>query len=171
MAIDEEERRSYEYNARNQITLWGPNGEIRDYANKQWSGVMADYFKPRWELFLNALEKSLIQGTKLNTTEINNRIFQEVERPFTFSTKLYPVESKGIYRFLTIVHKCGINCSYFTSKYLHFFTINFSKRIYIIHLSVVDDNWNQNVTYIKFTLFYININRFILILDINGFVT
>lgn len=28
----------YEYNARNQITLWGPNGEIIDYANKQWSG-------------------------------------------------------------------------------------------------------------------------------------
>lgn len=28
----------FEYNARNQITLWGPNGEIVDYANKQWSG-------------------------------------------------------------------------------------------------------------------------------------
>lgn len=95
MAIDEEERRSYEYNAKNQITLWGPNGEIRDYANKQWSGVIADYFKPRWELFLNALEISLAQRTKLNTTEINNRIFHEVERPFTFSTKLYPVEPKG----------------------------------------------------------------------------
>ncbi|KAL6432098.1 hypothetical protein ACFW04_006666 [Cataglyphis niger] len=95
LAIDEEERQSYEYNARNQITLWGPNGEIRDYANKQWSGVMADYFKPRWELFLNALEKSLVQRTKLNTTEINNRIFHEVEQPFTFSTKLYPVEPKG----------------------------------------------------------------------------
>lgn len=24
--------------ARNQITLWGPNGEIKDYANKQWAG-------------------------------------------------------------------------------------------------------------------------------------
>lgn len=28
----------YEYNARNQITLWGPSGEIKDYANKQWAG-------------------------------------------------------------------------------------------------------------------------------------
>lgn len=26
----------YEYNARNQITLWGPTGEISDYASKQW---------------------------------------------------------------------------------------------------------------------------------------
>ncbi|XP_012534782.1 alpha-N-acetylglucosaminidase isoform X2 [Monomorium pharaonis] len=95
MADNEEERRSYEYNARNQITLWGPNGEIRDYANKQWSGVIADYFKPRWELFLKALDKSLIERTKLNITEINDRIFREVEQPFTFSTKLYPTEPKG----------------------------------------------------------------------------
>lgn len=28
----------YEYNARNQITLWGPYGEIMNYAIKQWSG-------------------------------------------------------------------------------------------------------------------------------------
>lgn len=95
MAVDENEMRLYEYNARNQITLWGPNGEIRDYANKQWSGVIADYFKPRWALFLRALEESLIQKTKLNVTEINDRIFREVEQPFTFSTKLYPVEAKG----------------------------------------------------------------------------
>jgi len=109
MAVDEEERRSYEYNARNQITLWGPNGEIRDYANKQWSGVMADYFKPRWEVFLKALEKSLVQRTKLNITEINNKIFHEVERPFTFSTKLYPIEPQGIYLFITTFRERFIN--------------------------------------------------------------
>lgn len=107
MADDENERRSYEYNARNQITLWGPNGEIRDYANKQWSGVVKDYFKPRWGLFLEALEKSLVGRTRLNITEINDRMFLEVEQPFTFSTKLYPVETKGIYIscvVLTIFH-------------------------------------------------------------------
>lgn len=97
MAVNDEERQSYEYNARNQITLWGPNGEIRDYANKQWSGVMADYFKPRWELFLKALEKSLVQNTRLNLTEINDRLFRQVEQPFTFSTKIYPVEAMGTY--------------------------------------------------------------------------
>lgn len=95
MTDNDEERRSYEYNARNQITLWGPNGEIRDYANKQWSGIVADYFKLRWALFLRALEKSLLEKTKFNITEINDKIFREVERPFTFSTRFYPVESKG----------------------------------------------------------------------------
>lgn len=94
-AVDEGEKRLYENNARNQITLWGPNGEIRDYANKQWSGVVADYYKPRWAVFLEALEKSIVERTRLNITEINNRMFLEVEQPFTFSTKAYPVETKG----------------------------------------------------------------------------
>ncbi|KAF2002261.1 glycoside hydrolase family 89 protein [Amniculicola lignicola CBS 123094] len=42
----------YEYNARNQITLWGPNGEIIDYASKSWGGLVADYYLPRWNVFL-----------------------------------------------------------------------------------------------------------------------
>ena len=95
LATNDAEKRLYEYNARNQITLWGPRGEIRDYANKQWSGVMADYFKPRWTTFLDAIEKSLINRTKPNITKINQDIFKQVERPFTFSTKLYPTEARG----------------------------------------------------------------------------
>ena len=31
-----------EYNARNQLTLWGPAGQIRDYARKQWGGLGFD---------------------------------------------------------------------------------------------------------------------------------
>lgn len=92
---NQEESSSYEFNARNQITLWGPNGEIRDYANKQWSGVVADYFKPRWSIFLRALEDSLVNKKTLNVTEINERIFVEVEKPFSYSRKVYPTEPTG----------------------------------------------------------------------------
>ena len=38
-----QEKQMYEYNARNQITLWGPRGEIVDYANKQWAGMFISY--------------------------------------------------------------------------------------------------------------------------------
>ena len=37
---NENDRKLYEYNARNQITLWGPKGEIIDYATKQWNGLV-----------------------------------------------------------------------------------------------------------------------------------
>lgn len=42
----------YEYNARNQITQWGPDGEINDYGSKSWGGLVGDYYLPRWLVFL-----------------------------------------------------------------------------------------------------------------------
>ena len=30
-----------------QITLWGPDGNILDYAAKQWSGLIRAYYLPR----------------------------------------------------------------------------------------------------------------------------
>ncbi|KAF2442999.1 glycoside hydrolase family 89 protein [Karstenula rhodostoma CBS 690.94] len=45
----------YEYNARNQITRWGPHGEINDYASKSWGGLVGDYYLPRWLVFLEYL--------------------------------------------------------------------------------------------------------------------
>lgn len=87
---------NYEYNARNQITLWGPNGEIIDYANKQWSGIIEDYFKPRWKLFFEELYNSLSKGIKFNQTDCNLKIFNQVEQPFTFSNKIYSSEPIGM---------------------------------------------------------------------------
>ncbi|KAK7545285.1 putative alpha-N-acetylglucosaminidase [Phyllosticta citricarpa] len=48
------------YNARNQPTLWGPRGEISDYASKPWAGLVSTYYVPRWRIFfehvMNATE-------------------------------------------------------------------------------------------------------------------
>ena len=79
LATNDAESRLYEFNARNQITLWGPDGgfifldifygpiltfifldimsfrkanplgQILDYAGKQWSGMVSDYYVPRCE--------------------------------------------------------------------------------------------------------------------------
>lgn len=45
----------YDYDARNQITLWGPQAEITDYASRQWGGLISGYYKPRWEIFTQYL--------------------------------------------------------------------------------------------------------------------
>ncbi|XP_044735480.1 alpha-N-acetylglucosaminidase-like [Chrysoperla carnea] len=96
----------FEYNARNQITLWGPNGEIDDYANKQWAGIVSDFFKPRWEVFLEGMNTSLITGTKFNEAAQKSKVFKEVEQPFTFSRKLYPTDPKGnSIEIAKIIHK------------------------------------------------------------------
>ncbi|GIJ98764.1 hypothetical protein Aspvir_000885 [Aspergillus viridinutans] len=62
----------YEYNARNQITLWGPKGEINDYASKQWGGLVSSYYIPRWQRFLQYLENT--QASKYNATEIKAQL-------------------------------------------------------------------------------------------------
>lgn len=89
------EKELYEWNARNQITLWGPNGEILDYATKQWSGIVIDYYFPRWSLFLDYLNKSLISGTRFNQHTFDKDVFNNIEKPFTFMKKLYPLCPKG----------------------------------------------------------------------------
>ena len=50
----------YERNARNILTTWGDRDQsLNDYANRTWAGLVAAYYKPRWELFCDAvLDKS-----------------------------------------------------------------------------------------------------------------
>ncbi len=63
------ERRLYEWNARNLITLWGTkctegeNDDLNLYAYKEWSGMWSSYFLPRWEKFFAGLDAALESGT------------------------------------------------------------------------------------------------------------
>ncbi|XP_063220773.1 alpha-N-acetylglucosaminidase isoform X2 [Bacillus rossius redtenbacheri] len=91
----DEEKQLYEYNARNQITLWGPNGQIRDYANKQWAGVISHYFRPRWQMFFKELNESLVNGTEFNQTVLDSQILQQIEKPFTSDRSAFPINQKG----------------------------------------------------------------------------
>jgi alpha-N-acetylglucosaminidase len=57
-----EEKSLFEFNACNQVTLWGPDGQILDYAAKQWSGLVSQYYGTRWALFFDTLLVSLEKG-------------------------------------------------------------------------------------------------------------
>ncbi|XP_065206466.1 alpha-N-acetylglucosaminidase [Planococcus citri] len=81
--------------AKNQITLWGPKGEILDYATRQWSGVVIDYYYPRWALFFHYLSISIRTKTKFNKKKFNDIVFEAVEDPFCKSNKTYPVKPES----------------------------------------------------------------------------
>lgn len=85
-ASSDKERVSFVEQAKNQLTLWGYNGEIIDYAAKQWSGLVLHYYIPRWQLFFN-LSVSCIQSncSSFNQNYFNSRVLNEVEKPFTRS--------------------------------------------------------------------------------------
>ncbi len=58
------EQAIYERNARDLITLWGDqNSPLHEYACRQWSGLLNDFYRPRWEQFFGLLLKSLQTGT------------------------------------------------------------------------------------------------------------
>jgi len=49
---DKNERAYYEKDARSLITIWG--GGLTDYAGRQWSGLLPDYYLPRWQMLIDA---------------------------------------------------------------------------------------------------------------------
>ena len=62
------ERRLYEWNARNIVTLWGTKctegqgDDLNLYAFKEWQGMFTGYFLPRWQEFFTRLNRSLADG-------------------------------------------------------------------------------------------------------------
>jgi alpha-N-acetylglucosaminidase len=47
--------RAYVLNAKAQVTIWGGDGGLADYASKAWQGLYRDFYLPRWSQFLDAL--------------------------------------------------------------------------------------------------------------------
>ena len=55
-----DEQKQYEWNARVQITTWGnrycaDTGGLRDYAHKEWQGLLKDFYYLRWKTYFDAL--------------------------------------------------------------------------------------------------------------------
>lgn len=95
LASNDVERKQFEFNARNQITLWGPSGQIVDYATKQWNGIVKDYYRPRWALFFEQLRFSFETNSSFNQSKFQNDVLMQVELPFNADNKVYPVQPQG----------------------------------------------------------------------------
>jgi alpha-N-acetylglucosaminidase len=53
MGKDDAEKDYYEKNARTLLTVWGENKSLIDYARRGWSGLIANYYAPRWNMFID----------------------------------------------------------------------------------------------------------------------
>lgn len=95
LGVTLQEKELYEFNARNQITLWGPKGEILDYATKQWSGMVSGYFYPRWKLFLDSLRDCLSRNVAFNQSLFDWKVSNFVEQQFVYSRDAYPSRAVG----------------------------------------------------------------------------
>ncbi|MCC6490722.1 MAG: alpha-N-acetylglucosaminidase C-terminal domain-containing protein, partial [Candidatus Hydrogenedentes bacterium] len=92
---DADETRLYEWNARNQITLWGPRDSVlHDYAAKQWSGLMRGFYRPRWEQFVQGLREALEDGVPFDAESFETRI-RSWEEQWTRGTEPYATQPAG----------------------------------------------------------------------------
>ena len=83
-----------EYNARNQLTAWGPTMQINDYASKSWSGLVTDYYAPRWNVLLDAVAAAAKSGSPVDNGAVKDKV-RAIELAFSNATKIYPTTTSG----------------------------------------------------------------------------
>jgi alpha-N-acetylglucosaminidase len=62
------EKAALERDARGIISIWSEKacGVLRDYANREWQGMVSNYYQPRWERFFTELAGTVDSGTPPN---------------------------------------------------------------------------------------------------------
>ncbi|KAJ3481876.1 hypothetical protein NLI96_g7362 [Meripilus lineatus] len=83
-----------EYNARNQITLWGSNGEENDYASKQWAGLVGDYYLRRWQSFTDYLVATKRNGVPYNADYVKSSMIS-IGKEWNLETFTGPWDVQG----------------------------------------------------------------------------
>jgi len=100
------EKDLYERNARDLITLWGDaHSPLHEYANRQWSGLLNEFYGVRWQKFFALLDASLRSGAEPDLAgfdqDISNWEWQWVNEHKSFATEPSgnPVkEAENLYR-------------------------------------------------------------------------
>jgi alpha-N-acetylglucosaminidase len=92
---NEEEKALYERNARDLITLWGDaNSPLHEYSNRQWNGLLNDFYKARWKIFFTAVTDSLESGKNFDPAAFGKYI-SNWEWDWVNKRSDYPVEPAG----------------------------------------------------------------------------
>jgi alpha-N-acetylglucosaminidase len=89
------EKDLYEKNARNLLTLWGDkDSKLSEYANRQWSGLLNGYYKPRWEQFFAYAGGQLAKKQEVDQKAFNEQI-KNWEWAWVNRHELYPAKTSG----------------------------------------------------------------------------
>lgn len=89
-----EEKDLYEWNARVQITTWGNrvcanDGGLRDYAHKEWNGILKDFYYKRWAAYWQTLQ-DVLDGKPM--VELD---YYAMEEPWTLAHNPYASQPEG----------------------------------------------------------------------------
>lgn len=92
-AENEADRAMFLFNAKNLITLWAPPeraAELRDYAHREWSGMVGEFYKKRWSAFISLLNLYMDCPEKMPQID-----WKEFEFVFVLEDKKYETQEQG----------------------------------------------------------------------------
>lgn len=90
-----DEKALYEMNAKDLITLWGDKDcPLNEYACKQWSGLLSDFYKPRWQQFFALMELDIAGKKPLDIDAFVAQI-KNWEWKWVNTRKDYPLQPRG----------------------------------------------------------------------------
>lgn len=89
-----EEKDLCEWNARTLLTTWTVPQSHIDYANRQWNGLLGEYYYTRWKMWLDALNDAASKNEKFNQESVRKKI-QQWEYAWTHETKTFPSQPHG----------------------------------------------------------------------------
>ncbi|MBR6431320.1 MAG: alpha-N-acetylglucosaminidase C-terminal domain-containing protein, partial [Muribaculaceae bacterium] len=64
----------YEMNARRLVTTWG--GDLDDYANRSWAGLIGEYYHHRWQMYVDEVIACVQQGKEFDQKDFDQRLMQ-----------------------------------------------------------------------------------------------
>ncbi|GGJ98837.1 hypothetical protein GCM10007063_21410 [Lentibacillus kapialis] len=93
-ALNEEGAANLEYDARTLLTVWGnrsgSEAGLQDYSNREWQGLVGDYYYSRWKAYFDSLDKALKTGENPKSID-----WYEFGNNWAKQTNDYPLESTG----------------------------------------------------------------------------
>jgi alpha-N-acetylglucosaminidase len=88
------ERARLEWNARRILTLWGTGPAIRDYAWKEWSGLLTGFYAKRWEIFFRRQQAALDGGQPFDQEACQAELYR-FENAWCQQHEPYPAKPTG----------------------------------------------------------------------------
>jgi alpha-N-acetylglucosaminidase len=90
----DKERAKLEWNARRILTRWALGTVLRDYAWKEWSGLLTGFYGRRWEIFFQRQQESLDVGKPFDQDRCLDQL-RRFEDDWAKSAEDYPTKPKG----------------------------------------------------------------------------
>ncbi|HLR94374.1 MAG TPA: alpha-N-acetylglucosaminidase TIM-barrel domain-containing protein [Jiangellaceae bacterium] len=92
---DESERVTLVRDARRLLTVWArQDSGLHDYSGRHWSGLLADFYAPRWQLWIDYLAQVAIHGTDTDPGQFRSAVVQ-LEETWANKATIGEAEPRG----------------------------------------------------------------------------